>query len=1066
MRKRGTERGEANLDELTSIRSVPRLRTGASAFNSSPSLAGGSPCWHCGLKNRSDLTTLASLQPIRYLTNNDLQIPFALEDGLMRSLAAIGLGIVLLSLSHAEPVKEPAKEPVPDQLPRIPGRSPEESAKLFEIHPGFRIEIAAAEPLVQSPVAAEFDEDGRLFVVELPEYNQYGSNKPHGKGRVVMLEDTDGDGKFDKRTVVVDGLDYPTAVFPWNGGLYVGAAPNLLYCKGNDRKKVLVGFGKDPAGEGQINSFRWRPEGYIHISTGLDGGDVKHFEREQMPVSVRSQNILFDPITKEFETTSGGGQHGMTLDDWGNTFVCGNSAPCNFLAYDTRYLPKNPALLAPPPAVNIAPGGKFTKLHRISEVEPWRVLRTKLRKGGVIPGYDEGGQPSGFFTGASGITIYRGDAYPPEFRGNAFVGEVANNLVFRARLVPQGTSFVAERADAEREFLASKDIWFRPVQFINGPDGCLYVIDMYRELIEGAAFLAPPVLKHVDPSAGVDKGRIWRIAPKDFKQPKPPKLSSASTGDLVKLLEHPNGWMRDTASRLLYQRQDKEAVEPLRALLKESKSPLGRLHAIYGLFRMGEAGGLGATDLLRLLQDPEPNLRCHALRILERKNIVPADPELIHLSKDPDIRVRCQLAWSLRAAETEAVGLLLQEIIKRDSADPWSRLAVAYSGTGNSNARQLLDFIADPQLRKTPEGKKFIETVVETAGASENQENARSALRGISLLREEDVGFQFHLLGVLIRRISNENMRYLQRNATLTAFFEQIRERALELACDPKADTAERTSAIQAMAILPFEKVKELFDTALKPNQPQQVQVAALQLLGRVAADETPQLLLKIWPTLSPAVRATAAEVFLSRPGWVQAFLDAVENKKIGRGDVDPARIALLKKSPSRAVRLRVEELFKGTGPGQRKDVIDQYQKALALQGDSVKGKAIFKKECSACHRLDGVGEEVGADLKAIRDRGTESMLINILDPNREVKPQFMAYQLETTSGKSITGIVTAETPNSVTIRRLDGTSESVQRSSIDSLRSTGLSFMPEGLEKQIGLQEMADLLAYLNSIK
>ncbi|MCE9531966.1 MAG: hypothetical protein K8T89_12705 [Planctomycetes bacterium] len=387
----------------------------------------------------------------------------------MRSFATFYLAALLFPMTYAQPPK--AKDTA-DDLPRIPPRVPEESAKLFEIHPAFRIELAAGEPLVQSPAAAEFDEDGRLFVVELPEYNQYGSKKPHGKGRVVMLEDLDGDGKFDKRTIVVDHLDYPTAVFPWDGGVFVGAAPHLLYCKGDKQTVILSGFGSDKAGEGHLNSFRWSLDNRILISTGIDGGDiVRQGVKDDKPVSVRRLNILFDPRTGKFETVSGGGQHGLTFDDWGNTFVCGNSEPCHHLVYDTRYLANSPSMQAPPPAVNIAPGGKFTKLHRISEVEPWRMLRTKLRKDGTVPGSDEGGQPSGFFTGATGITVYRGDAFPKEFQGNAFVGEVANNLVYRAKLVPKGVTFVAERADAEKEFLASKDIWHRPVQFINAPDG-------------------------------------------------------------------------------------------------------------------------------------------------------------------------------------------------------------------------------------------------------------------------------------------------------------------------------------------------------------------------------------------------------------------------------------------------------------------------------------------------------------------------------------------------------------------------------------------------------------------
>ena len=198
------------------------------------------------------------------------------------------------------------------------------------------------------------------------------------------------------------------------------------------RQVVLTGFGKDKAGEGQLNSFHWTLDNRILISTGLDGGQVKRPDGKI--VSLRSMNVLLDPKTNKWELTSGGGQHGMSIDDFGRVYVSGNSDPIHTLAYDARYLGAGSRVQAPAASVNILPSGKFTRLHRISPVEPWRALRTKLRKEGKVPGSAEGGTPSGFFTGASGVTVYRGDAFPAEYHGNIFVGEVANNLVFRAKL--------------------------------------------------------------------------------------------------------------------------------------------------------------------------------------------------------------------------------------------------------------------------------------------------------------------------------------------------------------------------------------------------------------------------------------------------------------------------------------------------------------------------------------------------------------------------------------------------------------------------------------------------------
>jgi putative heme-binding domain-containing protein len=223
---------------------------------------------------------------------------------------------------------------------------------------------------------------------------------------------------------------------------------------------------------------------------------------------------------------------------------------------------------------------------------------------------------------------------------------------------------------------------------------------------------------------------------------------------------------------------------------------------------------------------------------------------------------------------------------------------------------------------------------------------------------------------------------------------------------------------------------------------------------------------LAAWPGLSPQVRATAAETLFARPAWIAAFLDAVEQGKVKTGEVDPARIALMQASADAKLRERADKLFAKSRLSKRADVVANYQKALLLKGNAASGKAIFKKDCSACHRLEGVGEQIGAELGAIREKGSDAILLSVLDPNREVLPKFLAYRLVTDAGRIFTGMITAETATSITIRRADATSETVLRINVEELRSTGMSFMPEGLETLVDHQAMADLLAYLNSVK
>ncbi|HAH43859.1 MAG TPA: hypothetical protein DCM07_03210, partial [Planctomycetaceae bacterium] len=270
------------------------------------------------------------------------------------------------------------------EMPRILPRSPEEALKSFKIHPDFEIQLVAAEPLVRDPVAMCFDARGRAYVVEMPEYNDANQE---GYSSVKLLEDTDGDGRFDKSYPFLSGLTLPTAVFCYKGGVFVGAPPYVYYCKDTDgdriadvREVVMTGFGRDKGDEGMINSFRWGLDNKIHFSTGIDGGDVTiAADENKKTYNTKGRGVILDPETRTIELTTGGGQHGMSLGNWNREFVCANSVPMQVLMYDDRYIARNPYLAPPAAPVSIAPGGKFTKLLRISQVEPWRILRSRIR---------------------------------------------------------------------------------------------------------------------------------------------------------------------------------------------------------------------------------------------------------------------------------------------------------------------------------------------------------------------------------------------------------------------------------------------------------------------------------------------------------------------------------------------------------------------------------------------------------------------------------------------------------------------------------------------------------------
>lgn len=983
------------------------------------------------------------------------------------------------SLLTAQEQPQPTIAAEAAEMQAVPALSPDDSLQAIELRDGFRVELVAAEPLIHDPVAIDFDEYGRIYVVQLPSYNAYAMDNSLPAGSIARLEDADGDGRFDKSSVFATGLNYPTAIAVWDGGVFVGDAPDLLYLKDTDgdgqadsRRVVLTGFGSDEAGEAHLNSFRWGFDNRLHFSTSLSGGDVRNAADESAtPVSVRQRGLRLDPRDwSDFQLTSGGGQHGMSMDDFGRKFVCSNSVPAQTLIYDDAYLSRNPHLAAPDAAIDIAPDGKFTKLYRISPPEPWRELRTRLRSSGRFRGSDEGGKPFGFFTGATGITIYRGDAWPAEYRGNLIVGDVANNLVYRARLQSNGVSLTAHRADPEREFLASRDIWFRPVQFSNAPDGSLYVIDMYRSLIEGAAFLPPEFLKVLDVLGGQDRGRLYRIVHEDAPPRAMPRLGELSTAQLAALLEHPNGWHRDTAGRIIYQRQDRQAVGRLRELVRSSQSPVGRMTAMHSLH------GLDALDEATLqlgLADPDRRVRIQSVRLAEQfvEDSTDLQSALITLaSKEADLEVRYQLAFSLGSFEAgRGRTAALAKLALGDGADPWMQLAIQSSlARGVDHVVQIL--MRDESFRRTEHGRRFLESLAKQIAAADRAIDIATMIRELNALPAAERALSESLLQALVgERPEDERQKLLtaagERASELFSRMLTAGRRLLDNPPDSATDD-DKLEAIKALGLGQFSEDGERFRALLQLHQPPRIQLAAVDTLARFDDVGVAELLIEAWPRLSPVVRSRAEETLCSRTPWLSMFLAAVKTGSVARADVSSSRVTLLKLHPDSAIRQQVSEVFAARTATARGEVVAAYQSALSLAGEPERGRALFRKNCAACHRLEGFGTAVGADLKAISDRGDASVLLNILDPNREVKPKFVSYLVLTADGRVTSGMIVAENANSLTLRSLDGKQTTIQRIDIEELRSTGVSFMPEGLEKELDQQGMADLLSYLKAFR
>ena len=969
---------------------------------------------------------------------------------------------------------------------------PADAVATFQIQPGFQIELVASEPLIADPVEMMFDERGRLWVLEFRQYNQeFNGGDPKVRGSLKVLEDIDRDGVMDKSTTFAENLDYASAFHVWNGGVFLGMTPDILYLKDSNgdgqadlREVVFTGFAKDVnrAGQAQMNSFRWGFDNRIHVCTN-SGGSVGNPAGNLRPVSVRGRGFTFNPMDYSYDVRSGGGQHGMTFDQWGNQFNCQSSRPCQYLFYDSRYLKNNPWLPATSPSMLISRNVVNHRVHTISPAEPWRIVRNKMRSEGSFRGSADVRHGKivnhGYFTAASGLTSYVGDAFPPEYLHDTFLGETANNIVYRAETVRDGVGFISQRAgrNAQREFLASTDNWFRPVQFANGPDGALYVVDMYREIIEGGAFLPPEILRHLNMASGDERGRIYRILPVGSKTQSPHDISEFSTAQLTELLSHPNGWHRDTAARLLCERENDSTSPTLREFTRTTPSALGRTRARYLLETFGEFDiGLAKSAL----QEVNSDALIHSLRLADRliataqsnKNnnasILAIQNRIVELTNHAEPAVRYQALFSMSGFSHQNKADVLVRQLSRDVDDKWMRLA-AMSGVADVLVPVFSKLLSDSEFLKSESAATILGELVDITARSGKSDAMSSLARLLVKPKGETKRLSDSLLRRLLTSCSTvkRNELLASGNDAITSRFAALLEKACEVAFDVQQDPKTRVRYLPLLEMARFADVAQSLTALLQPDQPDALQKAALSVLSRFDEPQVGTILIEAWVGFTPTLRSQASEILFGRTAWTLATLDAVQQGTITPGEVGSIRITTLRQHSNQEIADKAQAVFgDGTTDESRAAVVDRYRPALNATGDASRGKAVFAKSCSACHRLENVGKAVGPNLLGIGKIGREAIMLNVLDPNRDVKAQYINYTLLDFDGVVHSGMIQAESTNSITLQRLDGSSVNVLRVEIERLKTSGISFMPVGLEADIDVQQMSDLLSYLESVK
>ncbi len=961
--------------------------------------------------------------------------------------------------------------------------SPQQELATFHVPKGFRVELVACEPAVVDPVAMAFDEDGRLFVAEMRGYPNGGvATGSSTSGRIQLLEDRDGDGVFEHCTTFADHLRFPSSVMPWKGGLLVADAPQILFLedtqgKGHaDRRRSLYdGFSLVNI-EQVINNLQWGLDNWVYGCAGNSGGTVVSKEKPGAPaVTLRGRGVRFHPgQPASLEPTSGGGQFGLAPDDWQHWFTSTNSQHLRQIILPDHYLRRNPALPVSAVTLDIPDHGAACKVYRISPFEAWRVERTRRRSQGPdarrFPSTEL--VPGGYVTSGCSPVVYEADLFPESYRGNSFMCDPANNLVHRDLLVAQGPVFSARRADAHSEFLASTDNWFRPVCLTLGPDGALYVADFYREVIETPLSLPEDIKRKLNlESRG--RGRIWRIIPEGARRTKRPALSKASTAELVRQLDDANLSWRLTVQRLLVQRQDAAAVKPLQQLARVAKRPQTRAHALWTL------DGLHALNeglILNALHDPEAGVRAQALRLSDSRLASSAAlrAAVVALVDDPSADVRFQLAFTLGEANTPELVTALARLARRDATNTWTQTAVLSSAA--KTASVLLETLVRDHTftaKPTPGQLQMLSRLAAMIGVLPGDADLGRVLKLLGEGKEVSAPWQLAILEGLGQGLEH-TARPLSRlwenpPAALKDSVARVRpffDRAEATAKDEKKSLGERLAAIRLLGFGPASAVARTLPNLLGPRNPKEIQLTAVRAISATDSPKVADMLLSAWSTYSPTTRREVLEALFARPARLAKLLDALEKKQVLANQIEPTRLEQLRKNRNAQVRARAQKILAGRASPDRKKILAEYQSVLALKGDAARGKLVFKKTCATCHRLENVGVEVGPDLlSALRNKTRDVLLVDILDPSREVDPRYLNYVVTTKNGRVLTGMIAAETASSLTLRRAEKAEDTILRSQIDEIQATAKSVMPEGLEMQLSKQDIADVIAYLQSV-
>lgn len=1000
---------------------------------------------------------------------------------------------------------------------------PEAAHETFQLDDGLVLELVAAEPLTASPVALAWDDDGRLFVVE---NRGYPTGLPDGSngGVIARLEDTDHDGRMDRRTVFADGFTFPNGILAWGGGFFVTCAPDVFFLKDTDgdgradvRQVVLTGFDTSNSTQLRVAHPTLGPDGWIYLTSGLTrAGDITSPWHPDRPAVRIGSDSRFDPFTFEIEPVDGRGQFGQTFDDWGNRFHNMNRVHIQHTVLPSRFLERNPDFAFTETVQNVPEG-------MIDDLLKSRNVAARIYP--ISDNFTTADSHAGTFSAACSVHVYRGNGLPVDYYGDVFTCEPTGNLVHRDRLTPVGPTFSSRMVNEGREFLASRDNWFRPVFLATGPDGALYVADMYRGTIEHPDYLPEEVRKRTDFESGRERGRIWRITSKTGRSRRaeaplnaergvlnaelksaPPYVGSYKVEQLIADLGHPNGWQRERAMKLmlanrmtnalpalqqaLMSRADSEGSDPLLSSAREAGVPRRDLEAVRAVNLLNTFASLVRFEARRLEPGTDRRFAPVSGRELLRRTVAatvhhragvriaawlslrelksdnPGFPDALvdFWTAEPNPAARFHMLLALGNWKNENAGRALANVGLKHGGDKWMRAAFV-SGL-HDRAFEISDrTFPDGEVPSPELGYElglYLGKLLRAASASEPSQAILSADWPEPEIEWQITSLAGHIDGWGLRELKRAGTPPLRGLGYGAAAEVQIKAQAQLLMNASSASLIARRSAATALALTADDGGLALLEH-VGPDTSAQLAHHVLALVFQFGEQPVLERLLvePFWPALPPTARAQVIDGLLQRAGTAELLLRSLQ-----AGRVQPTTLSLdqrdrLHRQLPAGLQEAAAVLFTSAS-GDRRQVYEQFKEVAARSGDAIQGRALFQQHCAACHRLDRTGFNVGPDLFGIRSQSKEAILLHVLVPNAEVYPEFAAVTLETRDDRSLTGIVRAEMADALTLVQAQGLVTTLRRDEITSRRTADTSLMPDGFEQVLSRQELADLLAAL----